>query len=274
MKSTSNYLMENEEEILRLETKTDLKILHQQARWAGLQPGMRVADIGCGSGITTHALFHTIQPDGQAVGVDMSEVRIAHAERTYATRGLTFVRRNVLEPLTDLGEFDFIWVRFFLEYHRSRAFEIVQNLAAITKPGGILCLIDLDYNCLSHFSLPERLASALHGIISKLETEADFDPRVGIKLYSFLYDLNFEHIDVTMRPHHLIYGDLKAADAFNWTKKVEVAGRGSGYAFAEYSGGFQEFAEEFRSFFSNPRRFTYTPLIACRGRRPVEKYLL
>jgi SAM-dependent methyltransferase len=271
MNKTSNYLMENDEEILRLEKKTDLKVLQQQAQWAGLRPGMRVADIGCGSGVTTHALFQMIQPGGQAVGVDLSNERIAHAEQTYGCRGLTFQRRNVLAPLTDLGEFDFIWVRFFLEYHRSRAFEIVQNLAAITKPGGILCLIDLDYNCLNHFSMPERLASSLYGIMRKLEEEADFDPHVGIKLYSFLYDLKFEHIDAALAAHHLIYGDLNEVDAFNWTKKIEVAGRQSGYAFAEYPGGYEEFTQEFRSFFYHPRRFTYTPLIACRGCKPAGK---
>lgn len=271
MKKSSNYLMENEEEILRLEKKTDLAVLQGQAQWAGLRPGMRVADIGCGSGITTHALFQLAQPGGEAVGMDLSDDRIAYAKRTYGGRGIRFEVRNVLEPLTGLGEFDFIWVRFFLEYHRSHAFEIVQNLASIAKPGGILCLIDLDYNCLSHFSMPDRLASALHGLIRKLENEADFDSRVGIKLYSFLYDLDFEQIDVALSSHHLIFGDLKEVDAFNWTKKVEVAGRRSGYGFPEYEGRFEAFAEEFRRFFYSPRRFTYTPLIACRGCKPARR---
>jgi ubiquinone/menaquinone biosynthesis C-methylase UbiE len=268
MRKKEFYLMEHEEEILRLEKKTDLKILRQQAQWAGLRQGMHVADIGCGSGITTHGLFEMVLPGGRAVGVDMSDERIAYAEKTYGRQGLSFERRNVFEPLTDMVRFDFVWVRFFLEYHRSRAFDIVQNLTAILKPGGILCLIDLDYNCLSHFSMPERLSSALHGIIHKLEAEADFDSRVGIKLYSFLYDLRFEQIEVKLSPHHLIYGDLKEVDAYNWTKKVEIAGRRSGYAFAEYGGDYTAFVEEFRSFFSNPRRFTYTPLIACRGKKP------
>jgi SAM-dependent methyltransferase len=271
METTASYLMEHEEEILRLEKKTDLAILRQQALWAGLQPGMRVADIGCGSGVTTQGLFQIATPGGQAVGVDMSDERIAYAVKNYARPGLTFNRRNVLEPLTGIGEFDFVWVRFFLEYQSSRAFEIVQNLETIIQPGGILCLVDLDYNCLSHFSMPERLSSALHGIIRKLEKEADFDTRMGIKLYSFLYDLEFEQIEVMMAPHHLIYGNLKEADAYNWTKKVQIAGHKSGYAFPEYAGNFEAFTDDFNSFFSNPRRFTYTPLIACRGKKPAAK---
>jgi 2-polyprenyl-3-methyl-5-hydroxy-6-metoxy-1,4-benzoquinol methylase len=269
MEKLSDYLMESKDEIERLEKKTDLQVLRQQARWAGIRPGMRVADIGCGAGITSQALFEMVQPGGTVVGVDMSNERIAHATRKYGNSGLTFARHNALEPITSLGEFDFVWVRFFLEYHRSRAFEVVQNLSHIMAPAGILCLIDLDYNCLSHFSMPERLLTALRGIMHKLEETADFDPYVGIKLYSFLYDLGFEEIEVTLTSHHLIYGELKAVDAFNWSKKLEIAVSRSGYDFSEFAGGYQEFAEEFRTFFSHPRRFSYTPVIACRGRRPM-----
>jgi hypothetical protein len=71
-------------------------------------------------------------------------------------------------------------------------------------------------------------------------------------------------------PHHLIYGELKEADAFNWTKKVEIAARNSGYPFDEYERGFEEFRSEFvQAFVNTPRRFTYTPVITCRGRRPT-----
>jgi hypothetical protein len=39
----------------------------------------------------------------------------------------------------------------------------------------------------------------------------------------------------------------------------------SGYQFKEYKGGYEEFVEEFMRFFSDPRRFSYTPLISIKG---------
>jgi hypothetical protein len=101
-----------------------------------------------------------------------------------------------------------------------------------------------------------------------LEEHADFDPYAGIKLYSFLYDLDYKDIEVNLAPHHLIYGELNQVDEFNWVQKVEIAVRNSGYTFNEYQGGYEEFTEEFKSFFSDPRRFTYTPIISCRGVKP------
>jgi hypothetical protein len=51
---------------------------------------------------------------------------------------------------------------------------------------------------------------------------------------------------------------------------VDVAVQNSGYEFPGYAGEYQEFREEFKQFFENPRRFTYTPLIACRGIKPID----
>lgn len=268
MESHLEYLMENDEEIVRLEIKTDEKAVHKQAQWAGIEPGMRIADIGCGPGKTSKALLELVEPDGEVVGIDISPHRVQYAEEKYGRPGLRFEHRNAIKPLDDLGEFDFIWARFLLEYHRDKAFDMVRNFTSILKPGGILCLIDLDNNCLNHFGLSERLDITFKKITQHIEKIANFDPYVGRKLYSYFYDLGWDDIDVTLMPHHLIFGELNEVDAFNWTKKIEVAIKDSGFQFDDYPGGYEEFHDEFKKFFFNPRRFTYTPLIACRGRKP------
>ena len=88
---------------------------------------------------------------------------------------------------------------------------------------------------------------------------------MGRKLYSYLYDLGFSNIEVDVSSHHNIYGPLKDSDAYNWLKKVEVAPLKINYDFKEYDGGHAEFVKEFQDAFSHPRRFTYTPIITCRG---------
>jgi hypothetical protein len=181
---------------------------------------------------------------------------------------LQFILRDIREDLSDLGTFDFVWIRFVLEYYRSNYFELVSHITDILEPGGTICLIDLDYNCLTHFGLPQRLETALHGIRKRLEDKADFDPYVGRKLYTVLYDLGYENIDVALEAHHLIFGELNEIDEFNWTKKAEEGGRKSGYSFEGYQGGYDEFFQEFKEAFNNPRRFTYTPVIICKGNRP------
>jgi len=265
-----NYLMESRDEIERLERKTGFDALRDQALWAGLLPGMRVADIGCGSGRTTSFLKEITGPDGEAVGIDRSPDRIAFARETYGNEGISFEERDIYGSLEGLGEFDFIWVRFLLEYHGEHQFDLVKSFSRLLAPGGILCLVDLDHNCINHHGQSPRLEKALAASMDGLVKHADFDPYAGRKLYSHMYDLNMDDIDVRVGTHHLIFGELNETDEYNWFKKITVALEKSGYDFPEYPGGLDEFSEECRTFFSDPRRFTYTPLIICRGTRPLE----
>ncbi len=261
------YLMENDNESFRLELKTDIDVIEKQARWAGIEPGMRVADIGCGPGKTTYHLNRLVQPGGSVLGIDNSPERIDYAKTHFADEGIQYQCLDIYASFEGLGLFDFIWVRFFLEFHRSKSSIIVERLSQILKPGGILCLIDLDSNCLNHFGITKRLEKSLDSIMRTLEQNADFDPYAGIKLYSYLYDAGMEDIKVKLDAHHLIYGSLNDTDKYNWTKKVEVAAKTSGYRFEEYPDGYEGFFREFKSVFSHPRRFTYTPMISCHGRK-------
>jgi ubiquinone/menaquinone biosynthesis C-methylase UbiE len=260
--------MESEEEAKRLDLKTDPTVVDRHARWAGLQPGMRVADLGCGSGKTTFCLSKITGTKGETVGIDNADQRIKFAKKHYSSERIDYVLADIRSDLSFLGKFDFVWIRFVMEYYGSTAYEIVKHINKILNPGGILCLIDLDYNCLTHYGLPKRLESAIQGIKATLEKKADFDPYAGRKLYSYLYDMEYEDIDMTIEAHHLIFGELNEVDTFNWTKKVEVGGKLSGYPFDDYEGGYEEFFEEFKKIFSHPRRFTYTPIILCRGKKP------
>jgi len=266
----SCYLMESEEEAIRLDLKTSGDMVERQATRVGIKPGMRVLDLGCGSGKTTFHLHRLVQPGGTALGLDISQQRIQFAKDHYGgIEGIEFALHDVRNSLNNFGQFDFVWIRFLLEYFRSTALAIVRSVVNNLKPGGILCLIDLDYNCLTHYGLPNRLEMVLNEVMKKLQGDADFDPFVGRKLYSFLYDLKFKEINVFIDAHHLIYGHLAEEDRFNWQKKVEVAARHSGYRFeASYPDGFSGFMREFTQAFGDPRRFTYTPMIACWGRKP------
>jgi SAM-dependent methyltransferase len=230
---------------------------------------MRVADLGFGSGKTTYALNEMVQPGGEVVGVDYTADRIEFAKNKYYHRNIKFIQRDIREPLEDLGTFDFIWIRFVLEYHRTDSFEIIKNVSKILRPGGILELIDLDHNCLSHYGLSTSLEKTLFDLMDVLQKYADFDPYVGRKLYSFLYDLGFDDIDVSMSPHHLIFGELGDVDIFNWIQKAKIGIKHFGLSSNENKVNLENFYEEFMSFFKDPRRLTYTPLFLCRGKKPM-----
>lgn len=263
----TDYIMESGDEARRLEVKTDASVVESFARRAGLAQGMRVADIACGAGLTTSILAALAGSSGSATGIDISEERIGLARARYGGPRVSFERRDFRKSMAGLGPFDFAWVRFALEYHRAEAFDIVRNISDVLAPGGTLCLIDLDYNCLSHYGMPERLESALAAAVRQMELKADFDPYAGRKLYSHLYRMGYRGIEVEAGAHHLIYGELGEVDEYNWGKKIEVVSRNMDIEIPGYSGA-REFREDFMAFFRDPARFTYTPVIAAWGRKP------
>jgi hypothetical protein len=104
----------------------------------------------------------------------------------------------------------------------------------------------------------------------RLDQEYNFDTYAGRKLYAYLYDLEFENIQMHLMAHHLIYGkNIREGDIFNWIKKVEIAAKRLSNMFESYPGGYETFFLDFKNFFLDPRRFTYTPLILCKGRKPT-----
>src|SRR5450759_4964260 len=123
--SSKSYLMESEDETVRLDVKTDPAALRRQALWCGVKPGMRILDVCCGPGKTTALLHEMIQPGGNIVGIDFSEARLEYAKEHYGGKnGVEFYRQDLRESMEKFGQFDLVWVRFVLEYYRVEALDI------------------------------------------------------------------------------------------------------------------------------------------------------
>ncbi|MCD6580504.1 MAG: class I SAM-dependent methyltransferase [Desulfuromusa sp.] len=261
----NSYLMEHEEESLRLEMKTDIEEVKRQAQWAGIRSGMSVLDVGCGSGITTRALAELVGPKGHATGLDISSKRIEYAASHHQLPNNTFVVHDIRRPYLQDKAFDAVWSRFFIEYFRADQFSIVKNILTPLSPGGVACLSDLDNNSIGHFGMSDRLKTSLTNIMDILERDFDFDPYAGRKIFGYLFDLGFLDIDCNVKTHHLLFGELSEKDRYNWERKIDVAVKKTGYDFDEYGGDYYLFRKEVLAFLESPRRFTYTPLIMVRG---------
>jgi ubiquinone/menaquinone biosynthesis C-methylase UbiE len=263
------YLMENQDEGKRLELKTDKEAVKRQAAWAGIGPGMRVLDVGCGTGITTGALAELVGPNGHVTGLDFSAERLTTAREQYGADNVDFVCHDIHQLYHSAQPYDAMWTRFFLEYFRAEQQQIVVHSIAALKPGGIACLADLDNNSLGHSGMGKRLQETLLDVMFRLEKDFNFDPYAGRRLYGHLYNLGFLDINCTAEMHHLIYGDIEEKDSYNWLRKVEVAAQKSGCPYTAYGGSFESFHREVQEFMSSPLRFTYTPLIIARGIKPA-----
>src|ERR1700736_370595 len=77
-------------------------------RSAGIAPGMRVLDVGCGVGDTTFLTADIVGPGGLVVGVDRSADALAAAQQRAKTDGRTnvlFVQSELGSPIADQEPF-------------------------------------------------------------------------------------------------------------------------------------------------------------------------
>ena len=67
-------------------------ITERLLREAGLTPGLRVLDLGCGCGDVAMLAAELVGPNGTVVGIDRSADVLAVARQPQATRTLNFVK--------------------------------------------------------------------------------------------------------------------------------------------------------------------------------------
>jgi SAM-dependent methyltransferase len=114
---------------------------------AGLRPGARVADVGCGPGAVLAELARIVGTDGTAVGVEPGAPARAAAREELDAAGFPDVEvregdgeTTGLEP----GAWDVVMMRHVLTHTGEAADRIVAHLATLLAPGGHLYLVDVD----------------------------------------------------------------------------------------------------------------------------------
>ena len=121
-------------------------------RQAGIRPGARVADVGCGPGAMLPALAQAVAGGGAVVGVDADPDTVSSA-RAYLHRcGLDDVD-VVLGRAEDTGlaagSQDVVMMRHVLAHNGGREEEIIAHLASLLVPGGSLYVVDADASAAS-----------------------------------------------------------------------------------------------------------------------------
>ncbi len=114
---------------------------------AGLAPGMRCVDLGCGGGAVALEMARLVAPGGSVVGVDMDEVKLDLGRQAAAERGLDNVEFRYLNlgDWDEPGGYDAVNCRFVLQ-HVSQPGDLIRRMWAAVRPGGILTVEDADFD--------------------------------------------------------------------------------------------------------------------------------
>lgn len=110
--------------------------LRMSARALGLRPGMRVLDLGCGTGASTAALV-AASPGVEIVAVDASEGMIERARAKRWPESVRFVHSRAED--VDEGRFDAVFAAYLVR-NLPRPEDTLRHIRGMLEPGGTLVL--------------------------------------------------------------------------------------------------------------------------------------
>ncbi len=189
----------------------------------GMRPGARVLDVGTGFGPVAVELAGAF--GCRVVGVDSDGAQLKLASTATdnlraaswlqprdasdaATVSLATGRVGSL-PFGD-GVFDAVVARFLLQ-HLEDPFGAVTEMARVTRPGGLICVIDVDDGlCLSYPQPPEPLR-LLEEAYQKAQRDRGGDRTIGRKVAGMLDAAGVAVVHVLVVPQ-AGYGQRRATD--------------------------------------------------------------
>jgi ubiquinone/menaquinone biosynthesis C-methylase UbiE len=107
----------------------------------GIEKGMRVLDVGCGSGDVSIMASELVGNSGEVIGFDVSENAIAIARNAVNEKHISivkFIQSNITKLPDNIGTFDAIIGRRVLMYQRDAVQSIHSLLPYLTSKGKMI----------------------------------------------------------------------------------------------------------------------------------------
>jgi ubiquinone/menaquinone biosynthesis C-methylase UbiE len=176
---------------------------------AGLGPGMRCIDLGCGGGEVTLQIARMIAPDGEIVGIDMDEIKLARARDAAADRGVTNVEFRALNvrEWSEPGSYDAVFCRFVLQ-HLSNPVDVLARMWDAVRPEGALIVEDADFDGWCCHPPNEGFAFFLRAY-GQAVAHWGGDHVLGRRLYYYFLEIGIPHPNVSVVQPIYIEGEGK-----------------------------------------------------------------
>ncbi len=182
---------------------------------AGLVPGMRVLDVGSGSGAVAFLAAELVGTSGKVIGADIAPAAIAAARDAAAARALAQVSFRVGDPaeMAFEGSFDFVVGRYVLLFQADPS-AMLRRLAKHLRPGGVILFHEPEWSFVGSDPAAPTYDRCCRWIVETFD-RAGTNTNMSTRLYRAFVGASLP--PPTMRMRTLI-GD--AAGAAEWLRAV------------------------------------------------------
>jgi SAM-dependent methyltransferase len=175
---------------------------------AGIQPGMRVADLGCGTGMVTQLLAELVGPSGEVIGVDFSGDQLEQARESLpkSLSNVSFIQASATDTGLTRETFDLVYSRFLL-IHLTEPEAALREMHELLKPNGIFVCEDGDLT--SAGSEPPSDLVSFSTLFGELGPKWGVDYTLGRRLFHLVLAANFIQPEITLNQPVFAQGENK-----------------------------------------------------------------
>ena len=175
-----------------------------------LRPGLRVLDVGCGTGAITADVADAVGDTGLAVGTDVNHGLLQRGhERAAGRPALRFARADVF-AMPFAAAFDVVTAARVLQW-LARPADAVAAMARVTRPGGVVLVLDYDHEAIRWTPSPPPSMRTFYAAFLAWRAEAGFDNAIARRLPSLLEGVGAAAVSVVHQPETTTRADADFA---------------------------------------------------------------
>jgi ubiquinone/menaquinone biosynthesis C-methylase UbiE len=186
-------------------------------RLAGLRPGMRVLDVGCGAGDVSFVAARLVGATGTVLGIDAAAdmITLAHARADELGLSTVGFEQTTIADIVPDEPVDAVIGRLIL-MHLPDPVSALRQLAGVVRPGGLIAFCECDISAAG--SIPDSpLSRVLVDAIVHTFRGVGLDPAFGTTLHTL-----FRQAGLGVPQLTLAAPVGTANDAEAWAYAVEV----------------------------------------------------
>jgi ubiquinone/menaquinone biosynthesis C-methylase UbiE len=160
-----------------------------------LKPGMRVLDVGCGTGAISKDVAEIVGPDGHVTGLDNTEHFINSGKETYKqVKNLELIYADVFQFEPE-EKFDLVISARVLQWLNNPV-EALIRFKQFLKPGGKVSILDYNHELLSWQPAPPESMLKYYATFLRWRADAGMNNHIAEDLPEYFTEAGFTKIEI------------------------------------------------------------------------------
>jgi ubiquinone/menaquinone biosynthesis C-methylase UbiE len=159
-----------------------------------LKKGMKILDVGCGTGAISKDIANKVGKEGKVIGIDNTESFILSGKDSYkSVTNLELIHVDLFDFNTD-EKFDLIVSARVLQWLKNPK-EAIIKMKSMLKPGGMISILDYNHNNLEWNPEPPDSMKKFYNTFLNWRKDAGMNNQIAEDLIQILKDTGFNSIE-------------------------------------------------------------------------------